>query len=325
MAPNPITTYIGPTPIPQEFQQREHKVFLTQDKVSMQQLVQLAEQAGFKGEDAAIAASIAAWESSRYVTHYNPESASTGNNFRSNDTPPGEGSYGLWQIYRRWHQDLATKYNLLDPLGNALAAHGVYTQAGNSFQPWTGYWTGGYKQFLPEAEKFLSDTNVTPVNTTCPPAGDITKIVAWSILPPRGSDKIAPGQTFTLRQLIAMGCIPGASQVAGAADKVGSAVGDTASNIASIGGLASFLQTQFSGPNTWFNVGRLSKLILGGMLIMIAIVAALLSNEGVRGAAGAVAGGAVGGPAGAGIGRQILSNPGKTARDTLEKVGKTKK
>jgi hypothetical protein len=65
----------------------------------------------------------------------------------SNGNPLAVGdsgtSIGIWQINIPAHPEY-TKQVLLDPQQNANAAFKVYTQAGNSFKPWTTFNTGAY-------------------------------------------------------------------------------------------------------------------------------------------------------------------------------------
>lgn len=103
------------------------------------QLIQLAQNAGFSADDSSIAAAIAMAESGGNPHAYNPETAA-GN-------PPGQGSFGLWQINLRRHPEFFN-VNLYDPTANANAAFSVFTNAGNSFSPWSTYTSGAYKEYL---------------------------------------------------------------------------------------------------------------------------------------------------------------------------------
>jgi soluble lytic murein transglycosylase-like protein len=106
----------------------------------------LAQNAGFAGQDLAIAIAVALSESSGNPNAYNPETAA-GN-------PQGKGSYGLWQINLNAHPEFAGS-NLFDPVTNANAAYTVYTQAGGSFRPWTTFQNGAYESNLPIAQAFI--------------------------------------------------------------------------------------------------------------------------------------------------------------------------
>jgi len=104
------------------------------------QLLALAQGAGFAGQDAVTAAAIALAESGGNPNAYNPETAA--------GAAAGQGSYGLWQIYRTAHPEFAVE-NLNDPKTNASAAFTVYMEAGSSFSPWSTYQSQAYQQFVP--------------------------------------------------------------------------------------------------------------------------------------------------------------------------------
>lgn len=93
-------------------------------------IVSVARNAGFQGEDLAIAVAVALAESQGNAMAYNPETAA--------GTPTGQGSYGLWQIYLKVHPEFIG-WNLYDPQTNANAAFQVYQAAGNSFKPWSTF------------------------------------------------------------------------------------------------------------------------------------------------------------------------------------------
>jgi hypothetical protein len=105
-------------------------------------LTQLAANAGFSGNDLATAVAIAMAESGGDPGKYNDEKYARGG------TPPGKGSYGLWQIYLKKHPEFEG-VNLLDPQINAHAAFDVYSREG--FHAWTTYTSGKYQAFLPAA------------------------------------------------------------------------------------------------------------------------------------------------------------------------------
>lgn len=106
---------------------------------SLQQLLTLAQQAGFTGQNADIAAAIAEAESGGNVAAYNPETGA--------GAAPGWGSYGLWQIFRTAHPQYSPT-QLDTPAYNAQAAYQVYQAAGDSFSPWSTYHSGAYQQYL---------------------------------------------------------------------------------------------------------------------------------------------------------------------------------
>jgi hypothetical protein len=104
----------------------------------------VAANAGFSGADLATAVAIALAETlpSGNENSYNPETDAPGG------TPPGQGSYGLWQIYLKKHPEYAG-LNLMDPQTNAHAAYDQYSQHG--FAPWSTYGSGKYQTYLGQA------------------------------------------------------------------------------------------------------------------------------------------------------------------------------
>lgn len=105
-------------------------------------IVSVARNAGFQGEDLAIAVAVALAESGGNAMAYNPETAA--------GTPAGMGSYGLWQIYLKVHQEFIG-WDLYDPQMNAKAAFQVYQAAGNSFIPWSTFKNDNYLAQLDNA------------------------------------------------------------------------------------------------------------------------------------------------------------------------------
>lgn len=97
-------------------------------------LASLARQAGFPESAIPTAVAIAMAESG-------------GNPQALGDVSLG-GSKGLWQIYTKAHPDLNSKYNLFDPVQNAMAAFQVWKNAGGSFSPWTTFNTGAYLKYM---------------------------------------------------------------------------------------------------------------------------------------------------------------------------------
>lgn len=83
-------------------------------------LVDLAQRAGFRGTGAARMAAEAMAESSGRV----------------NARGDGGKSHGLWQIHTPSWPDLARRFNLFSPWGNAQAARQVFLRSGRSFSPW---------------------------------------------------------------------------------------------------------------------------------------------------------------------------------------------
>jgi hypothetical protein len=104
-------------------------------KLSIPQLIGLAQNAGFSGVDLQTAVAVALTESGGNPQAYNPE--------RTAGAAEGHGSFGLWQIYTTAHPEFAG-LNLTDPAVNAGAAFSVYTAAGNSFRPWSTFKNNAY-------------------------------------------------------------------------------------------------------------------------------------------------------------------------------------
>ena len=117
-------------------------------KFNLSQLIKLAQQVGFKGNNAAVAASVAMAESG-------------GNSMAHNKKRP-DNSYGLWQINmiddlgpdRRRRYNLKSNDDLFDPLTNAKVAYKM--SGGSNFSAWTTYTGGKYLAFLPSAQNLLS-------------------------------------------------------------------------------------------------------------------------------------------------------------------------
>ena len=111
------------------------------------QLLQLAQGAGFSGNDAQTMAAIIKAESSGNPYAHNTNRAT------------GDNSYGLSQINmidalgpaRRKQFGLKSNEQLLDPQTNLRAAKQVKDSSG--FGAWTTFKSGKYKQFLPELQK----------------------------------------------------------------------------------------------------------------------------------------------------------------------------
>ena len=115
-------------------------------KLSPAQIAEYAHDAGFRGQDLTVAVAVALAESGGDPKAHNP-------------VPPDD-SYGLWQVNmlgslgpaRRDQFELDSNRELLDPKENAQAAWEI-SGKGNSFQPWSTYTNGAYKQHLDEARK----------------------------------------------------------------------------------------------------------------------------------------------------------------------------
>lgn len=113
------------------------------------QLIKLAQSAGFRGNDAAVMAAIALAESGGNVRALN------------NNRNTGDLSYGLWQINmiddlgpeRRRSFGIKNNDALYSPAVNAKAARLVHQSQG--FGAWSVYKSGAYRQYLPAAQKAL--------------------------------------------------------------------------------------------------------------------------------------------------------------------------
>lgn len=105
-------------------------------KLGPPQIAQYARQAGFTGNNLAIAVAIAMAESS-------------GDTLATNVNTNGTVDYGLWQI-NSVHSRYIPSRLLNEPLYNAQAAYNISGQ-GRSFTPWTTYNTGAYLKYMTPA------------------------------------------------------------------------------------------------------------------------------------------------------------------------------
>lgn len=116
-------------------------------KLSVAEMVNLAQQAGFNNEQAAIMGAIGAAESSGNPKAHNPVGK--------------DNSYGLWQINmlgkmgpeRRKEFGIESDEQLWDPIINSKAAKTVFDKQG--FEAWSVYKSGAYKQYLGTAQEAL--------------------------------------------------------------------------------------------------------------------------------------------------------------------------
>lgn len=110
--------------------------------LSMAQILQLAQAAGFAGADLVTAGAVAMAESS-------------GNPNALGDTTigSGTGSFGLWQINADAHPEYGPNFaQLYNPATNAAAAYAIYSAAGNRFTPWSTFNNGAYVAYLSQAQ-----------------------------------------------------------------------------------------------------------------------------------------------------------------------------
>jgi hypothetical protein len=127
--------------------------------LNSEQILQLAQGAGFSGNDAQTMAAIIRAESSGNPYAHNTNRAT------------GDNSYGLSQINmidtlgpaRRKQFGLKSNEQLLDPQTNLRAAKQVKDSSG--FGAWTTYKSGSYKQFLPEIQKTAAGLPNNPPTT----------------------------------------------------------------------------------------------------------------------------------------------------------------
>lgn len=113
-------------------------------KLSQSEIAALARDAGFTGNNVAIAAAIAMAESGGNTDAYNGKDR--------------DSSYGLWQINmkgglgpdRRKRFGLNSNNELFDPKTNARVAYGIFKTGG--FAQWTTYTRGAYKNFGPDRD-----------------------------------------------------------------------------------------------------------------------------------------------------------------------------
>ena len=122
---------------------------------SFESLERLAKEVGWSPENARIAAAIALAESSGKAGIDTVQSG-------LDKKKKNEFSLGLWQIdmqdspgymlgtERRPQFGIQSNQELYNPLTNAKAAKMIFDQAGGSFEDWTTYTSGKYKNFLPK-------------------------------------------------------------------------------------------------------------------------------------------------------------------------------
>jgi hypothetical protein len=114
--------------------------------LSPAQIAEYAHDAGFRGHDLTTAVAVALAESGGDTKAHNP-------------VPPDD-SYGLWQVNmhgplgpdRRGEFGLDSNRELFDPKENAQAAWEI-SGRGDSFEPWSTYTNGAYRQFLDDARR----------------------------------------------------------------------------------------------------------------------------------------------------------------------------
>lgn len=119
-------------------------------KLSVEQLIKVAQQAGFSGDALVTAVAVAMAESGGNIKAHNTNSGT------------GDNSYSLWQINmlggmgpsRRKQFGLKSNDDLFNPVTNAKAAYAL-SGGGKSFKPWTTYTKGVYKKYVPQVRAAL--------------------------------------------------------------------------------------------------------------------------------------------------------------------------
>lgn len=107
-------------------------------RLSIAELLQLAQAAGFSGGDLLKAVAIAMAESGGDPAALGDTSIGS-----------GTGSFGLWQINADAHPEYGPNFaQLYDPTTNANAAYAIYQKAGFSFSPWSTYKSGAYLNYV---------------------------------------------------------------------------------------------------------------------------------------------------------------------------------
>lgn len=113
-------------------------------RLSTDQIVNVARNAGFSGDDLVTAVSIALAESG-------------GNPKALGDIGIGQGSFGLWQINSYYHPEYGPDFTVLyDPQTNANAAYSVYSLAGFNFKPWSTFKNGAYAKYVSPVQGVLN-------------------------------------------------------------------------------------------------------------------------------------------------------------------------
>lgn len=125
----------------------------TGSPLGIPELLALAAGAGFTGPDVVTAVAIALAESAGIPNCYNAEIKA--------GAAPGQGSYGLWQIYLTAHPEFDPQQLLSSPSYNASAAFQVYQQAG-SFTPWTTFKYGAYLGFVGQVQAAAAASSPAP-------------------------------------------------------------------------------------------------------------------------------------------------------------------
>ncbi len=127
--------------------------------LSISQLIQYIQQAGFSGQGLQNAAAVALAESGG-----NPQGC-----------PNGSVDRGAFQINNCYHPEV-TDTCAFDPNCAAKAAFTI-SNGGTDFSPWSTFTSGKYQQFISQVQGALGSSNNTPTNS--PTTGGICD--AWVI------------------------------------------------------------------------------------------------------------------------------------------------
>lgn len=213
-------------------------------------LANAAARAGFAGDDVMIAVAVALAESGGRA-----------------DVVSVTGDYGPWQINNPAHPELFGANAWWDLGTNAAMARKVFTQAGNTWRPWSTYNSGKWQLYKGRGAAALIGMTLGPNIIPGDPLGSIGATV--------GDGLSNAGQVAT--------------DATGAITQLGNAV-------KSIAGALFKAAAWTSSPDNWMRVGQV---IVGGGLVIGALVvvtrpvtmkAAGLAAQVVTGGAGKAAG-----------------------------------
>jgi hypothetical protein len=120
--------------------------------LSPNEIAWCATQAGWVGNDVAVAVAVALAESKGNTDALGWVPAVV-NPPPGQQPKPASGNYdhGLWQISSLWHgaELLLTGANWRDPLDNAHIAFAVWTGAGGKWTPWSTFKSGAHELLMP--------------------------------------------------------------------------------------------------------------------------------------------------------------------------------
>jgi len=240
---------------------------------SYPQLVQLAQNAGFTGQNANTAAAIAMAESSG-----NP------NSIAYNDGGKGYNSYGLMQINGVNDATVGGAQNALDPQTSFNQAY--ILSGGSNFSPWSTYNSGAYAQYLPSGGAMIGGSTGITINAPssfAPSAPTNSPTDAFNLSSPAfggtGAQYTAlgasggPATAGSVLNTGVIGGLAGAMPGTGINENIGlqpSTVSDITKWVtAPITAAEQWATTQFAQLGNWFTRGML--IILAIVIIMVAL------------------------------------------------------